>query len=70
MQDMREVLVEKLFQVYVLSEYGNILFAYSPKLPVLTEQSLRILPISISFTGLKKYCFQHIVIGELTVSVT
>ena len=67
MQDLRNILEQKQFQIYAVTEYCNILFAYSPILPVLSEQTLRILPISISFTGLKKYCFQQIAISDLCV---
>jgi hypothetical protein len=64
------ILEQKLFQIYALTEYCNILFAYSPVLPVLSEQNLRVLPTSIKFTGLKKYCFQKLVIGDLSVTLT
>ena len=67
MQDFLTILEQKEFQIYAVTEYCNILFAYSPKLSVLSEQNLRILPISISFTGLKKYCFQKIIIDDLCV---
>ena len=69
MQDFQKVLKEKQFQIYSLTEYCNILFAYSPILGVLSEQTLRILPTSIRFTGLKKYCFQTLTIGNLTVNI-
>ncbi len=66
---MRHTLQEKEFQIYALSQYGNLLFAYSPKLPVLSEQCLRILPISIQYTNIKKYCLQRLNLGDLTVKV-
>ena len=66
-QEMRQAIQEKEFQIYALSEYGNLLFAYSPKLPVLSEQCLRILPLSIQYTNIKKYCFQRLNLGDLTV---
>lgn len=67
MQVIREIIKEKEFQIYALTEYGNVLFAYSPKFPVLNEQTLKILPISISFTGLKKFCFQKLIINNFCV---
>lgn len=69
MQELRTVIEEKTFQIYAVTEYCNILFAYSPILPVLSEQNLRILPVSMSFTGLKKYCFQKVVVGDLCVNL-
>jgi hypothetical protein len=68
MQDLSFIISSKSFQIYALTEYGNILFAYSPTFPSLSEQSLRILPISISFTNLKKHCFQQITLGNYTVT--
>lgn len=67
MQDLSEILSTKSYQIYALTEYGNILFTYSPTFPSLSEQSLRILPLSTLFTGLKKYCFQQISLGDYTV---
>ena len=69
MQGLKRVIESKEFQIYALTEYCNILFAYSPILSVLSEQNLRILPVSASFTGLKKYCFQKLIIGDLCVIV-
>lgn len=69
MQVIREIIKAKEFQIYALTQYGNLLFAYSPKIPVLSEQTLKILPISVSFNQLKKFCFQKLIINELCVCV-
>ena len=68
MQGLRSVIESGEFQIYVVSMYGNVLFAYSPLLSLLPEQSLRILPLSTSFTNIKKYCFQTLCIQDLYVS--
>jgi len=70
MQGLRSVIESGEFQIYVVSMYGNILFAYSPVLPLLPEQSLRILPLSTTFSNLKKFCFQTISIQDLYVNST